>query len=388
MNHTNEMLRLFPLKRIKPVDGMAVTADVWEEAHDYHRNLMRYHALFQHGTGIVTGLEVIARDPADELVYVLPGIAIDSVGRTILMAEPFAYNFEQGEGTLYLLLTHQEGRPQNSSGREDAPHYVMSGYGLEAVSQRPSTPFVELARIERSAADAPILNAAEYAHPQVNQIDLRYREEIGAQESAPITIGVAKLRNASDQEHRGIGILARSLRQQGRRRVWADMTISSLGELDRYALIYMMIDDPELFNQAGNEEYETKVLYEYLHNGGTILVEMAGDTTEMKGARFAAMTRQIATVFGVYLAEVEGGHPLLEAPHFFTALPDCSRSDGIGKVAEGGGLIISTCGLGRLWAGQGTHGPVGREAIRSAMELGDNILTYSIERRLKHGRHS
>ncbi len=143
MTYTKELLKLFPTTRIKPVDGMAVTADVWEEAHDYHSDLLRYHALFNHGTGIVTGLEVIARDPADSMVYVLPGIAVDSVGRTIIMPEPFAYDFNQGDETLYLLLTHQEGRPQNRNGREDAPLYVNAGYGLEAVSNRPSTPYVE-----------------------------------------------------------------------------------------------------------------------------------------------------------------------------------------------------------------------------------------------------
>ncbi len=36
---SNEILRLFPRKRIKAVDGMAVTAAIWEESHEYHRQL-------------------------------------------------------------------------------------------------------------------------------------------------------------------------------------------------------------------------------------------------------------------------------------------------------------------------------------------------------------
>ena len=73
-----EVLGLFPRKRIRAVDGMAVTADVWEEAHDYHRQINRLHTLLYHGAGIVTGLDVIASDPADSSVYVLPGLAMDS----------------------------------------------------------------------------------------------------------------------------------------------------------------------------------------------------------------------------------------------------------------------------------------------------------------------
>ena len=72
----NEQLQVLPTTRIKPVDGMAVTADVWEEAHDYHLRSGRGHAALLHGSGIVAGLEVIASDPADTAVYIKPGVAV------------------------------------------------------------------------------------------------------------------------------------------------------------------------------------------------------------------------------------------------------------------------------------------------------------------------
>ncbi len=72
-----DLLQEFPAKRIKPVDGLAVTAKVWEEAHEYHRQRQRFHAMLNHGAGVVTGLEVIASDPPDTAVYVQPGIALD-----------------------------------------------------------------------------------------------------------------------------------------------------------------------------------------------------------------------------------------------------------------------------------------------------------------------
>ena len=83
-----DFLKDNPTRRIKAVDGMAVTADVWEEAHDYHRRQAEMHARFGHGAGILTGLEVVASDPADTAVYIRPGVAIDHEGRTIVVAEP------------------------------------------------------------------------------------------------------------------------------------------------------------------------------------------------------------------------------------------------------------------------------------------------------------
>src|SRR5690606_6939207 len=100
---TREALSIFPHKRIRAVDGMAVTAEVWEEAHDYHRQLNRLHTVLHHGAGIVTGLEVIASDPPDNSVYLLPGLAVDSVGQTIVVPEPRAYDLGNAEGRLYLI---------------------------------------------------------------------------------------------------------------------------------------------------------------------------------------------------------------------------------------------------------------------------------------------
>jgi hypothetical protein len=57
---TEELLQMFPTKKIKSFDGMTITADVWEEAHEYHRQEQRLATLFSHGPGILTGLEVIA----------------------------------------------------------------------------------------------------------------------------------------------------------------------------------------------------------------------------------------------------------------------------------------------------------------------------------------
>jgi hypothetical protein len=51
-----DLIQKFPTKRISPFDGMSVTADVWAEEHEYHRQRHQLHARFSHGAGILTGL--------------------------------------------------------------------------------------------------------------------------------------------------------------------------------------------------------------------------------------------------------------------------------------------------------------------------------------------
>ena len=153
----NELLRFFPSKRIKAIDGMAVTADVWEESHEYHRQHLRLHALLQHGTGVIAGMEVIASEPADGSVYILPGIALDSIGQIIAVPEPRAFDLGQMSGTLHLVISFSESRPQvaGKSAQEDAPRYVYGQFSLEAMADLPATPHVELARVRRTNGAAP-----------------------------------------------------------------------------------------------------------------------------------------------------------------------------------------------------------------------------------------
>jgi hypothetical protein len=126
-----ELLKKYPTKRIKPADGMAVTAEVWEEAHDYHRHSQGFHALFTHGAGIVTGLEVIASDPPDTSLYILPGIAVDQSGETIVLAQPVAYDIgNERDGLLYLMFSYAESKPRSDNGSpmEGNPLYVHGDF--------------------------------------------------------------------------------------------------------------------------------------------------------------------------------------------------------------------------------------------------------------------
>ena len=87
----NNALTIFPRKRIKAYDGMTVTADIWAQAHDEHRNARRAHDVIFHQPGIVSGLTVQANDPPDQYVFISPGVGVDPSGNIIVLTESVAY---------------------------------------------------------------------------------------------------------------------------------------------------------------------------------------------------------------------------------------------------------------------------------------------------------
>ncbi|RPI79057.1 MAG: hypothetical protein EHM41_24180, partial [Chloroflexi bacterium] len=116
----------FPTKRIKPNDGLAITSSVWEEAHEYHRLTQRFHDRILHKHGIAIGLEVVASDPPDSSVYIMPGAAVDPEGELVLVPEAINFDFGSTFGKLFLMLTYGESRPIQDD--EDAPAYIAAQF--------------------------------------------------------------------------------------------------------------------------------------------------------------------------------------------------------------------------------------------------------------------
>lgn len=372
------LLSEYPLKRISARDGMAVTARVWREAHDYHRLQAQFHALVSHGPGIVVGLEVIASDPPDSAVYILPGIAVDSAGQTIALPEPTAYDFGEWRGTLHLLLTYAESPPRADQARDDGPEYIHAEFSVEATPDLPDAPYVELARIRRSSRTAAIVDPADSTRPAANEIDLRFRREVGIQGPEAAVLGVCYAGDASDSNQgHGLSQLALELRHAGKR-VWVDDGVALDERLADYALVYMVA--------AGKFELdreEMTAVYNYLQQGGTLLFENCRAAGDDEGAD-AAFVDLLASM-GIELAEIEAGQRLLREPHLFTAAPPGYETEDKPQVLTGGGVIFSTADYGCLWDGSRRGGAASREEIRTALEWGENILFDALARRREAG---
>jgi hypothetical protein len=376
-----ELLNLFPRKRIQPIDGMAVTADVWQEAHDYHRLMDRFHALLFHGAGVVTGLEVIASDPADSAVYVLPGLAVDPMGQPILVHEPRAYDLGGAQGVLYLILTYNESRPRSRNGRveEDAPLYVDSQYSLEAVSTLPPTPYVELARVVRQPG-APLVNAGNPEQPGANEIDLRFRQVIGVRSKAAVAVGVVPLRGAEATRHgEGFAHAAAAMRRAGDL-VSVDPRLALGPGLERFNLLCLVGRDAFQLNAQ-----EMTHLYNYVKQGGMVFLESCRNRLEGEPAADASF-RELLNTLGIPLQPLAGGSPLLQTPYLFATPPDGYETRGAPAVQVGEGVISSTFDYGCVCCGERRGQLATRSEIRNAHEWCANLITYAAVRRRQTDR--
>jgi hypothetical protein len=376
MMSIEDVLQVFPAKRIKPNDGLAVTADIWEEAHEYHRQHLRLHNLLQHGQGIVTGLEVIASDPPDTSVYILPGVAVDSAGQIIVLPQPVAYDIgDELEGLLYLLLSYGESRPKAGGAGEGTPLYVQAEFSIAARTLLPNTPWVELARIRRRSRKDAFVNAKNSAQPGPNEIDLRFRREVGAPREVSVAVcylggETGEARDATLKHGRGAIYLARALGHMGDYQVVVHDDLPLAPGIETNTLIYLV----------GHGEFELSSgqvngLSNFVNRGrGTLLIESSDSAAEATFLNLLA---------GMEMEPValSPGHRLLMGPHLFAAPPPGFEAEEVPRVLVRGGVIFSTGNYGLVWQGEIQDGVPSREQLRSATEWGANIIAYARRRR-------
>ena len=386
-----DLFKQYPFRRIKPYDGMVVTSDVWDEAHTYHRQQQRYHNLLNHEPGILIGLEVIASDPPDSAVYVQPGIALDAAGQVIVLPDALAFDLGAAQGPLYLALSYDESQPkadETGTPVEDASDVkllVHAQYGLEAVGTPPdlASVYVELARINRQGAEAPITNPDDWMQPALNQIDLRFRRNVGVAAQPAARLAVCYVGQASKDEARrhgvGANVLARTLRRD-RQAVWVDdAVILADADLNVYTLVYLVAQGE--FQLTPDE---MNGLYIYLRSGGTVLIESCRKAAASASAD--PIFLDMLASFGTTVAALPADHPLLSEPNFFAAPPVGFETDGVPGLKVGEGVIVSACDYGCLWQGERRGRAASREEIRAAHEWGSNLMAYAVARRAQANR--
>lgn len=379
----SSLLRHNPGRRVSAFNGMAVTADVWQEAHEYHRYQQQMHALNGHGTGILAGLEVIAGEPPSQSVFILPGAAIDPLGNLIIVDKPALYDLgKYRDGPLHLLLTYDESRPQPQNGQYgDHPFFVYTGYNIETVVDRPDSPQVELARLLRRAEDGVITDAADFHRPGINQIDLRFRREVAPLSCTTLLVGVAHLSPVTDPSHsRGLFHLARSVSMQPEMRVLVNDAIDLTADLSEYTLIALVAKESFTLKPA-----EVNNLTAFLSKGGSLFMESCHREGGANPGSDSSFT-QLASQLGRKLQPVPRHAPLLAEPFFFAQPPDGYENQGAPRLRAADGLVESSWDYGCLWQGERRSGGATREEIRAAMEWGHNLLLYAWQRRAAGGR--
>lgn len=163
-----------------------------ETEQNYWNEKRKKHLAHEHSEGVVRDLGVTETNPPSLTVQVAAGRALDTEGNDPEVESPqdldcAALVPASGEVTVYVTLRYNSveaepyfvdelGASQNK--------YVQDSFVLEATTQVPSAPTVELARFRLGAGATAIRNAADPTNPGLNEIDLRQVKYSGKEVTA------------------------------------------------------------------------------------------------------------------------------------------------------------------------------------------------------------
>lgn len=371
-----EALGVPELRRVNPFEGLMVDAQTWADEQAYHRSAMRLHLLSDHGWGIVEGFEVVASPAAPGSLLVRAGVAVDALGRTLLLADDaqLSVPFEDGRAAYVVLQYADEPiQPQSAWDGDEHATRVLEGVRISVERQRPEPPALELARF---VANGEVRDAQKPTTPERGEVDLRFRERQLVRQRPDLTIAqlMHPVVEMEDDTHRlGLRFLAREIAQSTPYRVRWGGTIT----LDR-----PIPTGPSMLYLTGHDgfprpnEAQLSCLRAYLASGGVLFADgcRGGNVQE-----FVASMGSIAAELGVELQPVERWHPLLLSRHVLAAPPLSVQSEP--ALTEAGGIIVSSSDYGCAWQGGPPDQALGRERIRAALEFGVNIAVYGQQRR-------
>lgn len=413
-----------PFQRVQVSDGLLLTAEHWKTAHNYHRDRQNvlYQALNQ--PGIVWGLGVCTiQPPSDEVtaqyrdrrwLQIQPGLAIDQDGNLIVVPEPMLFRIapealQRETLTVYVTIRYVD--PDSLQGIDDQ-RFVQETFCLGQTVTPPLPSEIELCRIRLQSGDIELSSAIDVLNPGVNCLDLRYRQQ--AQSRSLQSVRVLHATQTTENLAallRSLNALYPALQSRG---------IQSVTLSDSFDGDLLHIDYAHFLRL---QVAEMTALRQFLETGAVILIEASdedaniADLSRMQQqlqASIAALpnletiesVRQELTIelnavsaslndqlrdicqpiypvleqFGIKISngEVDRDHVLRSHPFLFAQFPIIRGT--IVQLLNWGGIVLAVGGLSDAW-GCDEELTWSRETIRSAQELGINLLQFARSRR-------
>jgi len=342
--------------RVHPFSGLVIDVDTWATAHDYHRNHQQLHLLSLHGTGVAQGLEVVSTDPPSESVVVEAGLAIDTLGNTIIVPERQYVTLGDSAGLTYLVLDYVESIPPSDANQRDTRARVKEDFRLRAVQTTPEPHSIELARVELKKGATAIVGAANPWLPQANELDLRQRRHLHLTAPRAISVGLVihgGEASISPSHLSGFQFLLRELEYCGLR---AEVTKSTDASVPDAELLYVTADSGAAVPSA-----MVKRLGERVAEGAWLFVDPCGSDTGMVES-FRS------------LIKAKGGgatEDLLLGSRFVFGTPPPGAFP-TRQMIWGDRIILSPRDYGCAWAGRRGEHVFQRDLVRAALEFGVN----------------
>ncbi len=385
MSHPFPTPPIQPFERLQATDGLLVNADRWRKAHDYHRRRQNAHYQSLNQPGIVCGLgvQVIEAPKQVEAKYrdkrwlkIQPGIAIDLAGNVIVVPQAVEFRIATtvtGTEPVLLYLTVSYIDPDELRQKQQV-EMVQETFRIDEKSITPNSSEIEICRILLQPGEVVVSQASEVFFPGYNNLDLRYRRQA---QTRPQSIARMAQVNHADPDcarnffnlaylSQAVESLCTNLR--GTDEV-GQVTLSE--NLSEYDLLYL----------TGKQRLETNnqeliALRSYLDAGGVMLVDAPLDAQPLIDS-----VQSLATLVGSPLKPIEElrrDHPLRIRPFLFAALPAIDKR--AVRLFSGGGIVLIIGDIASAW-GIDRELALSRLTIRTAHELGINILNYGVKRR-------
>ncbi len=387
MTHPFPPPSIEPLERLNAYDGLMINADRWKRAHEYHRQRQNAHYQSINQPGIVCGLGVRvipapsqskARDRDQRWLQVQPGLAIDLHGNVIVIPRAFNYHIEtEIKGTepltIYLVTSYRD--PEELQ-RSLTGEMIQETYRLEEITRPPGSLEVELCRMLLQTGTGTLTQPEDVFFPGYNQLDLRYR--VPAQSRPQALVRLAQVNREDPDCSRNFFNLTYLLQA-------VDVLYPSLKGADELGQVTFAegsdrLQHYDVLYLTGKQKLELSLpelnaLKAYLDQGGVLLVDIAAEATELRDS-----IQQLAQQLGTPLQPLTSlrNHPLRTRPFLFAALP-LSHQQPI-QISVGGGILLVTGDLATSW-GPDQELNLSRIMIRTAQELGINLLHYAWRRR-------
>ncbi|MGG6296315.1 hypothetical protein ACQ4M4_18145 [Leptolyngbya sp. AN02str] len=430
-----------PLERLQVTDGLLLTAERWRVAHSYHRQ--RQNLQFQAACqgGIVAGLgvcptiapaQVAAQYRDERWLQVQPGLAIDREGNPIVVPRPIPYHIaaEPGAEPLQVYLVVSFVDPDGLE-RQDSTCVVQETFRLEEKVSPPDATEVELCRIWLSPGEVRVRSPRNGFVPAANELDLRYRPWIQPRAKGELRLGYLTLSaspNASVEATLN-GLVAPlptlypplSSHSQVQHVPLREASLPLAETMALCDLLHVAYRDAQQLHSTEVEAIET-----YLAAGGVVMIEVPAIGTELdelvkiwaevlKALERMSATAEAGTVYDELCVEqlelercmaleletripplaavmareaqafanshggqIQSHHPLRMQPFRFGLFP-LLRGNPL-ALFSWGGVVVTVGGLSAAWDAAKTQF-LSRDTVRSAQELGVNLLHFAWQRR-------
>jgi hypothetical protein len=385
--------------------------------------------------------EVSAQYRDGRWLQIQPGLAIDLLGNIIVVPEPIDYRITTEVATeeaaiVYLVVSYVD--PEKLR-RKEQREFVQETFRIDEKPSPPSELEVELCRIFLTKDTVQLENPTDVFFPQQNALDLRYRTQAKSRSQAVVSIAQINSHLPNLKTYSNLSYLLQSVAAlypafEGADKV-GQLTMQSEEKfkLENYDLLYLSYQPSQSLKVL-----QWDAITQYIESGGVLLVEISTEGTniqELRGvqqelkkaianlelntnapnpsyqnptkkvevssirqklkteiadiktdldeqiSQVSLVFKDFAQTLGTPLESLEHlnrNHPLRTQPFLFAALPVINEQEI--QLLVGGGIIVIIGNLSTAWGLDETLS-FPRETIRTAQELGINILNFSWRRR-------